>query len=491
MIKESVKKYGDYSLEIKFKFRPNAALRFRKYRKYKVDTYFFLPREMGVNKKNYTNKDFYREINSYIKIDPIKLPFSELVKEDDDLSQNLVSSFVNLIPDDESSIDNMETLLKVYLSVFKKSIKRELRSINKAGDTDEKIRLTERLLENLDKGVLFFRSLHAHIKEKNNNDSNKIYLIGDEYISTVIIKYLYVLFQYFNKNNDNNKLVKEHISERIRLEHNHRKKNDFPIIVKKDFNKENEKILYRWSVIYNYINNKLIIATRFDKENKWLIQFYYSIAAGIAMIFATAVAFYYNSVYGNFTAKFFVVLVVSYMFKDRIKDWIKDLINYLLKKETYDHTINIFNEKDQNIGLISQGFSFMPSNNLPQDIINARQTNIENEIQDISFEKIMHYKSKTKIDAFKLFKMFKNIKIRGVNDITYFNTSPLLMRMENPDTEIVFLNNKNELESFKSEKVYHINMILKYEYLNNTKLSKYRIVLNRNGIKKVEKVNLK
>jgi hypothetical protein len=102
----------------------------------------------------------------------------------------------------------------------------------------------------------------------------------------------------------------------------------------------------------------------------------------------------------------------------------------------------------------------------------------------------MHYKSKTKIDASMLFKMFKNIKIRGVNDITYFNTSPLLMRMERPDTEIVFLNSRNELESFKSEKVYHINMILKYEYLKKTKLSKYRIILNRKGIKKVEKVKI-
>ncbi len=490
MIKESVKKYGDYSLEIKFKFRPNAAQRFRKFRKYKVDTYFFLPREMGVNKKNYTNKDFYREINSYIKIDPIKITLSELVKENDELSLNLVSSFVNLAHEDESSVDNMETLMKVYLSVFKKSVKRELRSINKAGDTDEKIRLTERLLNNLSKGILFFRSLYTHIKENNINEATKIYLIGDEYISTVVIKYLYVLYQYFNKNINNNIQIREHISNRIRDEHNHRKKNDFPIIIKKDFNKENEKILYRWSIIYNFINNKLIIATRFDKENKWLIQFYYSIAAGIAMIFATSVAFYYNKVFGNFTAKFFVVLVVSYMFKDRIKDWIKDLINYLLKKETYDHTINIFNEKDQNIGLISQGFSFIPANNLPKDILKARQTNIENEIQDISFEKIMHYKSKTKIDASRLFRMFKNIKIRGVNDITYFNTSPLLMRMERPDTEIVFLNNKNELESFKSEKVYHINMILKYEYLKKTKLSKYRIILNRNGIKKVEKVKL-
>ncbi|MCK5845836.1 MAG: hypothetical protein KAG84_00235 [Bacteroidales bacterium] len=490
MIKESVKKYGDYSLEIKFKFRPEPNTRFQKFRKYKVDTYFFLPREMGVNVKNYTKKDFYREINSYIKIDPINIPFDELVNEDDELSRNLVSAFVNLIAEDEESVDVMETLMKVYLNVYKKSLKREIKSISKAGDFDEKTRLTERLLKNIKLEALFFRSLSAHIKKTSDSKVEYIYNTGNEYFSTVYIKYLYILFQYFGKKNQESLLIKKHITENIDEEHRYRNINSFPIIIKKNFNKNNEKILYRWSVIYSYINNKLIIATRFDKENKWLIQFYYSLAAGIAMIFATGIAFYYNSVYGNFTAKFFIVLVISYMFKDRIKDWIKDLINFFLKKETYDHTINIFNEKDQKIGLISQGFSFIPTSHLPKDVLLNRQTNIENEIQDVSLEKIMHYKSKAKINASMLFKMFKNINIRGVNDITYFNTSPLLMRMEKPDTEVVFLNSDNEIESFKSEKVYHINMILKYEYLGKVMHSKYRIVLNRNGIKKVEKVQL-
>lgn len=490
MIKESVKKYGDYSLEIKFKFRPEPNTRFQKFRKYKVDTYFFLPREMGVNVKNYTKKDFYREINSYIKIDPVNISFDKLVKEDDELSQNLISAFTNLIPGDMASVENMETLMKVYLNVFRKSIKREIKSISKAGNVDEKSRLTERLLVNLDKTAIFFRSLGVHLENKSNEQVDNIYSIGDEYFSTVCIKYLYILFQYFEKKGQGSLLIKEHITFRIDKEHKYRSQNSFPIIVKKDFNKNNEKILYRWSVIYSYINNKLIIATRFDKENKWLIQFYYSIAAGIAMIFATGIAFYYNSVFGNFTAKFFIVLVISYMFKDRIKDWIKDLINFLLKKETYDHTINIFNEKDQKIGLISQGFNFISSKSLPKDVLVSRQINIENEIQDISLEKIMHYKSKAKINVSMLFRMFKKIDIRGVNDITYFNTSPLLMRMERPDTDVVFLNDRNEIESFKSEKVYHINMILKYEYLNKIRLGKYRIILNRNGIKKVEKVQL-
>lgn len=38
------------------------------------------------------------------------------------------------------------------------------------------------------------------------------------------------------------------------------------------------------------------------------------------MAFATAIAFYGQSVYGNITVSLFVLLVISYMFKDRLKD---------------------------------------------------------------------------------------------------------------------------------------------------------------------------
>ncbi|RLD67931.1 MAG: hypothetical protein DRI84_01180 [Bacteroidetes bacterium] len=493
MIKESVKKYGDYSLEIKFKFRPEPKTRFRKQRKYTVDTYFFLPWGMGVNRKNYTKKDFYREINSYIRIDPAKVLLADLVKEENEFSQQLTNAFLNLNIEDKESLDNLEGLMKVYLSVFKKAIKRELRSINKAGHDKERERITNRLLANLDKVIIYFRSLKVHIKsaEKNNEDIVKIYSLGNEYISTIYIKYLFVILQIYNTHiTKNAKKIISQVTERIKEEQTYRYQHNFPSTITEDFNKENEKLLYRWSMLSSYINNKLIIATRFDKENKWLTQFYYSLAAGIAMIFATSIAFYYNQVFGNFTIRFFVVLVISYMFKDRIKDWIKELINYLLKKETYDQTINIFNEKDQILGEISQGFSFTPENNLPKDIQNARNFKLDNNIEDNSTEKVMHYKGRTKIDVARLYKLFKNVKIRGVNDVTYFNTSPLLMRMENPETQIMFLNNNDELKNFKSENVYHINMVLKYKYLKKTNISKYRIILNRNGIKKVEKIIL-
>lgn len=491
MIKESVKKLGEYSLEIKFKYRPGKNADLLRKKKYSVDVYFFLPISLGINRKNYTKVDFYREVSSYIKIDPPKVLLADLVKGEDKVSLLLKKAFQNYISNDKESLENLDTLLKIYVNVLKKAVKRELRGIRKVGEEAEMNRLAQRLIKNFGRVLVLIRNFEKEYAGDDFEDSEakqKLKII-DEYVSTLYTKYLYSIWQIVEKLEMSESLkTKALITDGIYKEYEYKLKQAYPIAEAKDFSKENENFLYRWEMIKSFINNKLILTTRFDKENKWLIQFYYSLAAGIAMIFATAIAFYYNQKYGNFTMRFFVVLVISYMFKDRIKDWIKDLINYLLKKETYDHTINIYDDNSNIIGEISQGFNFVAQRNLSKEILEIRNSKHLTDIEDNNIERVMHYKSKIKLHSSKLYHFYKGVGFRGLNDVTYFNTSPLLMRMEQPDTDLLLMDEDKKFTRIKSEKVYHINLIIAYSDKKNKNYKRYRIVLNRKGIKQVKEI---
>jgi len=491
MIKESVKKLGDYSLEIKFKYRPEPKTGLLRIKKYNVDIYFFLPVSLGVNRKNYTKMDFYREINSYLKIDPPKVLLADLIKAEDQVSVLLKKAFQDYNPEIEESFENLDTLLKIYVNILKKAVKRELRDIRKVGDELEKNRLAQRFIKNFSLGLIKFRQIEQKYCKANfdGSEAKRVFNYADEYISTLYSKYLYHIWQIVEKLEMPESIeTKKQVTDGLYTEREYKKQQGYPIAKAKDFSKENEKFLFRWEMIKNFINNKLILTTRFDKDNRWLIQFYYSLAAGIAMIFATGIAFYYNQKFGNFTMRFFVVLVISYMFKDRIKDWIKDLINYLLKKETFDHTINIYDDNSHILGNISQGFDFLPQRNLPEDILEVRNSKHMTDIEDNSVERIMHYKSKIKLNTAKLYEFYKGVKIRGINDVTYFNTSPLLMRMEEPETNILLMDDDKKFATFRSEKVYHFNMIIVHSDKQNKTIKRYRIVLNRNGIKRVKEI---
>jgi len=491
MIKESVKKLGEYSLEIKFKYRPEPKTGLLRSKKYNVDIYFFLPMSLGVNRKNYTKMDFYREINSYIKIDPPKVLLADMLKGEDEVSLLLKEAFRTYDPNDDESFENLDTLLKIYVNILKKAVKRELRGIRKVGDELEMNRLAQRFIKNFGRGLVQFRGVEEKYcnADFEGSEAKRVFDYADEYISTLYTKYLYHIWQIVEKLEMSESVdTKAIVTDGIYNEREYKKKHGFPIAEAKDFSKENEKFLFRWEMIKNFINNKLILTTRFDKDNKWLIQFYYSLAAGIAMIFATGIAFYYNQKFGNFTMRFFVVLVISYMFKDRIKDWIKDLINYLLKKETYDHTINIYDDNSHILGNISQGFDFVPQRNLSKEILEVRNSKHMTDIEDNSVERVMHYKSKIRLHSSKLYQFYKGVTFRGINDVTYFNTSPLLMRMEKPETEILLMDDDKKFATYKSEKVYHINMIVAYSDKKNKHFKRYRIVLNRKGIKQVKAI---
>ena len=64
-----------------------------------------------------------------------------------------------------------------------------------------------------------------------------------------------------------------------------------------------------------------------EARGRLVEQTIYAIAAGLAMLFATGVAFISQRRYGNLTLPFFVALVISYMFKDRIKEILRGILN--------------------------------------------------------------------------------------------------------------------------------------------------------------------
>ena len=125
-----------------------------------------------------------------------------------------------------------------------------------------------------------------------------------------------------------------------------------------------EDLVYRRSQLKKYIDSVFFLNQETRQDGEIFEQTLLAIAAGLAMIFATGIAFYFQIEYGNFTAPFFVALVVGYMLKDRIKGL---LSKYFINKSNilfYDFKINITDSFKRKIGLIKERFMFVPLNKL-------------------------------------------------------------------------------------------------------------------------------
>jgi len=198
MIKGRIKKTDNYSIEIKMMFRPRRR-RFRSKEMYSVETWFFLPFDMGINKRNYTKIDFYRELKSYIKIDPPKALITEIATKSGDFMVKFGDAFKNYNLSEESSSDNLIDLTLIFLNITKKAIKRELRKIDEYKSFSEKVRVATRLTKNLD---LISEDFRLQIKGTNTFNHKKLiaaFEYADEYISNLKYRYYQHLIYTFEK----------------------------------------------------------------------------------------------------------------------------------------------------------------------------------------------------------------------------------------------------------------------------------------------------
>ena len=478
MIKGRIKKTDTYTIETKMMFRPRQR-RFGAMETYTVETWFFLPTDMGINKRNYTKIDFYRELKTYIKIDPPKILLAEIAEKNHEFIKGLEESFEHLDSQNENSVSNLNDRLLIFMNILKKAVKREVRKVEMYKATSEKIRVAKRLLKNMDLVIDHFRERSSLSLDSEIPSLVKTFSFADEYISNLKYRYFqHVIFMLDNLYSEESAEISSLLKKSLKKEIKHRGKKGYPVAT--EDNNKNDKLLRRWDLVKYFVTNKLILNPRIDKEMKYVLEVLYSIAAGIAMIFATAVAFYYGKKFGNFTYGLFVVLVISYMFKDRIKEWGRSFFNNILKKQMLDHRFILYDNNDKKIGISNTGFTFIPARSLPSDIRNLRYGNNGEEI--LIKEKIMKFTRKVKIHSKRMRKTFKDTKLRGINDVLKFNFLPLTLRLEDPDIPIFMHDEKMNVSMKTAQKTIPVNMILAIKYRNEVIYQRYRLLINRHGI---------
>ena len=110
--------------------------------------------------------------------------------------------------------------------------------------------------------------------------------------------------------------------------------------VKADDPDGNSDFVFRASLLKKFTESDLYLnATK--RKNTFLVeQILYSLAAGAAMVVATLSSFFFQQRYGNFTLPFLIALVISYMFKDRLKDWLRLIFARRVSSKVFDTRTN-------------------------------------------------------------------------------------------------------------------------------------------------------
>ncbi len=459
----------------------------RKKSKYTTITYLFFSDSLNINDKTYPATKFYNDVRLFLKYDTPNYNLSDINIGDNSLLINLKKNADIFIKNkSDKNRAHFTDQVKMFASTFCSLLREETFYLIKRRElSDDDISI---FLERINSILSDFRIIINTIKESSLKEKNKnMMLYADEHLSNVVEQQLMKLLNHIQ----NKKFKTDSLDAVVAIidseqKYKKQKSYDSP----KDKNIKPEELLFKRNQLKKYIENVFFLKQDIRRDGAVLEQTLLAIAAGLAMVFSTGVAFYYQQVYGNFTMPFFIALVVGYMLKDRIKGLFGMLFLSRSNSLFYNYKININNSLNKKIGVIKENFVFVPLKKLGPKVKKYRQVDliVKRDVESLD-EHVIQYKKKITIYPKKFGNDLPDEKIVGLTDITRLNFHRFIQYMDDPTKDYILIK-KGEVYNKVANKIYHINIIQKYYTEEGIEFNRYCVIMNRNGIKRIEKVSL-
>lgn len=454
---------------------------------FSVKTWIFMPNSLSINRQTYTSDLFYRDLKVHTRlITPVFL-LREISDKESVPMRNLRDSFEQLASDIvDYNMSSYEYQIKMFLAIVRSSVRDTISHIGRTGNCDEIMELSLEYERDIVAITKEYRMLRKIINVPGiSEDALNAYYFGDEYLSNLVDLYSFkIINRHKTETNPDLFVLHNKLVELIRCERAYRIEKNY-IVIDKNSLTNNREYVYRMSILKRFVDSDLFLVAKKKQDAVITQQIYYSLAAGVSMIFATGIAFSFQRKYGNFTMPLFVALVVSYMLKDRIKDLMRFYFVNKQKTRYYDNktTISIGNT---DLGWSRESFDFISEEKIPKEVMEIRNRtpllkaeNRYNSEHIILYRKMVQLKKSVLDDS-------ETYTTTGINEIIRFNLSHLVQKMDNPKVTYNAVEENGHIGKIQADKIYYINYVLHLEHNNQNEYKRYRIVCTRAGIIDIE-----
>ena len=486
MIDITTKIHDQFSIEFKVGFVTRRKMR---HNDFSVYMWIFVPNSLDINPSTYSKADFYRDVKSNIRLITPRFLMRDIVGNEQSPAGRLRTAMERMASDPtRTAIAEYETQIKIFAAIVKSALREEVLHINSEGQRKEDIRLlSEHFCHNATTIVEAYRGLRPIINTPSISPAvRECFHYGDEFISYTLNQSTYRLIKRLIEDRDLYAEQIEMAASLIRHEENYRAQMNYRRVQEND-SLENRDLIYTHGVLKKYVESALYLRVPKKRDGVMIEQIYLSIAAGLSMIFATIVSFYFQQRYGNFTWPFFLVLVISYMGKDRIKELARYYFAHRKGRKYFDNKAKI-SIGERTIGWIKEGVDFLQRSKIPQEVMRLREKDkIAPAEQFIMDDKVLLYRKWVHIDRAEM--AANNIyHTDGINDIIRLNVNSLIHKMDNPYLSLPRLDAENNLHCIDCKKVYFLNIVMQYQFDGKTDYKRFRVSLSRNGIESIKEI---
>lgn len=483
------RQHGRYSLELKFRYLiPKRDKKSKN--SFDIRFFFFLPYSFNVNSDSYPKESFYEDQKLYLRFNTPSFSLQEL-------ADNPRSPFIRsrqLIEEAPGGavLDKSTYLYETKLcgSVYKSTLRETYYRMRKKIRKMEPAQWRSELLEKIEGMTRLAQWFHDLTDTAGNLSEDICYhtKLVDEYISLELEKNLLWIYDLL-RSRFKSPPAEEEIEAAIIAEMDYRRERGYVSVSESGRTGEDlEEYAYRTKILKRYTSDVLFFNVRRKAQGKRVEHILYAFAAGIAMVFATTIAFLGQTTFGNLSTSLFILLVASYMLKDRLKDIFRDLFRRSIGSFFYDRGVKVYDPHGRRkLCHIKERVTYVESAKLPSEIKKMRGRGpFEQFLAYTATENVLMYEKNIRLNSKMIRKL--HTRVKGIADINILSLRRILHSLSVQYRSVPIVSGGRIAKVLPVKRIYHLNLIVWYQGDDAGFIERIRLIVDGKGIKRIEKV---
>ncbi len=472
--------------------------------RYRVESYWFIPSSLGVNRQTYSASNFRRDLQGYMRFRAPDLPFKRLANAA--TSGSLLSLLREGVKRSQETGDTSELNrdLRMYGSLVRVRVRarseRAIRSVERAIEREEP--LTEKALPRCYKLLARAGEVNSEwrqFKAELSDSGLPATLLQtaanvDEYISLVMEEQAVRLLALLDKPRtktvsvDDVAEVRGNVVSFVQSERAYRKATGYSTVLDSE-GTEDEHYLYRRGVLKKFVASALWLDVVKKKSTERKADMAAAIAAGVAMVVALVLTIVSAQYYMINTLGFVVAATITYMLKDRTKDWLKRF--FAARISSSPVTAIVEPDTGRQIATSRESAKYIGLSSLPEQVrsLRARGPDAQTRAQAVP-EVVLRYEKQVQIS--KNAASTDLVGASQLTDIIRVGIRKFLARVDDPISTIQVYNAEtDEVELREFPKVYHLNIVVLLHSDGTGRepsAKRLRIVFDKTGILRLEDI---
>ncbi len=469
MINVNTKIHDKYSIEFKVGF---TGMEPKRANDFSVNAWIFTPYSLDINNATYGKEQFYRDVKSNVRLITPKFTLEELSSPQSKALQQVQCAcqrFQDNASDEAKS--ECEFLFRLFAAIFKSSLRDETKALLQSSSDETLYANGSALLNHVQTILAQFR--------KNSCDV-RAYAHADEYMSHLAdVNFMKVIRNLDNRSEDRLRSLRAQFADAALQERAYKAAHGYSHIDLQDASASSE-LVYRHSLLKKNIESVLYLRVDTAPDSDAAQQISFGAAAGIAMILSTLIALPFQKYLGNYPILIFIILVIAYIFKDRLKDYVRARFAHRMKSKYFDNK-TIISFRDRRIGWIKEGMDFIGDSKTPLEVLSIRNRSELESDNSMLCERAILYRKQVHIEGNHLQDHYQ-YDFTGINDILRLHIQLFTQKMDDPTLQIDTIRQDGSLTSIEALRTYPIHIVLQFSHGGQTEYRGFRITASRKGI---------